>query len=197
MVEAYHVVMTCYGFWLPNDERGSGSRYVGSKSLYKFGKATHVDSQWSVAHQPYNKALRLEAKKNLKYPPVALNGLRARAVGRGFSSYIEKSGLVVYACAILPDHVHLVIERYRLTIEQIMIKLKAAATMQLIAESRHPFQKIVLPDGQHPKVFAREGRHVFLNDVDEIEERIHYVRENPIKAGLPEQFWSFVREYEA
>lgn len=197
MVEAYHVVMTCYGFWLPNDERGSGSRYIGSKALCRFGKATHVDSQWSVAHQPHNKSLRLEAKKHLKYPPVIFDGLQARAVGRGFGSYIQKSDLVVYACAILPDHVHLVIQRHRLTIEQIMIKLKAAATMQLLAESRHPFQKIVLPDGQHPKVFAREGRHVFLNNVDEIEGRISYVRENPIKAGLPEQFWSFVREYEA
>ncbi len=191
-VRAYHVVMSFYGFWLPNDERGSGSWYVGSKALYPFGPATHIDSQCSVAHRPHNKALRLEARKNLKYPVVVINGLQARAIARGFASFVAKSGLLCYACAILPDDVHLVVERFRYSIEKVMIKLKSAATMELVSEGFHPFQQITLPNGQHPNIFGRDGRHVFLFTADDIRGRIKYVRNNPVKAGLPQQTWSFV-----
>jgi REP element-mobilizing transposase RayT len=195
MVEAYHVVIPCYGFWLPNDERGSGSWYVGSKALYKFGRATHVDSQRSVAGRPYDRALRVEAKKNLKYAPVVFNGRQARAIARGIAKYVRKSGLIVYACAIMSDHIHLVVLRHRYSIEKVMIKLKAAATTQLIEEGLHPFQDIIEKDGQRPKVFARDGRHIFLNSEEDVRGRIKYVRENPIKIGLREQIWSFVVEY--
>src|SRR4051812_30161786 len=111
MVIAYHVVMAFYGFWLPNDPRGSGSHYVGSKALLKFGKATHVDSQRSVARRPHDRAMRLEAKKNLKYPPVILSGLQARAVGRGIAEYVELSGLSIFALAVMLDHLHVVFGR--------------------------------------------------------------------------------------
>jgi len=30
MVRGYHVIFGMYGFWLPNDPRGSWSDYVGS-----------------------------------------------------------------------------------------------------------------------------------------------------------------------
>lgn len=30
MVEWYHLIMTAYGFWLPNDPRGSWSEFVGA-----------------------------------------------------------------------------------------------------------------------------------------------------------------------
>jgi len=33
MVRAYHVIFGMYGFWLPNDERGSWSDFVGSWEL--------------------------------------------------------------------------------------------------------------------------------------------------------------------
>ncbi|HVT89108.1 MAG TPA: hypothetical protein VHD56_09670 [Tepidisphaeraceae bacterium] len=191
-VIAFHVVMSFYGFWLPNDERGSGSWYVGSKSLYQFSTATHVSSNHSVARRPYNKAIQLQARKNLKYPSVVLNGYQARAIGRGFANYIDKSGLIVHACAILPDHVHLVVRRFTYSIEQIMIKLKAAATEQLLREGLHPFQRIVLPDGGHPKVFARDGRHVFIFDNEGVIGRIKYVCDNPVNAGLPAQEYPFV-----
>ncbi len=42
MALAYHVIFGTYGFWLPNDPRGSWSTFVGSWELYRFGKATKV-----------------------------------------------------------------------------------------------------------------------------------------------------------
>ena len=40
MVHAYHVVLPAYGFWLPNDPRGSWSEFVGRWELLRFGRAT-------------------------------------------------------------------------------------------------------------------------------------------------------------
>ena len=50
MIQGYHVIFSTYGFWLPNDPRGSGSDVVRNKQLRKFGKATKVTTQQSVAH---------------------------------------------------------------------------------------------------------------------------------------------------
>src|SRR5207245_1545655 len=134
MIVAYHVIFGAYGFWLPNDPRGSWSAFVGSWDLFRYGPATKTDETHSVAHRPHDVQLRLAAKEALKYPPVQLNGVQARAVGRGFGRYVERSGLVFRACAILPDHVHLVVDRFRMTVEQFVIQLKGEATAQLLAE---------------------------------------------------------------
>jgi hypothetical protein len=64
-VLAFHLVMGAYGFWLPNDPRGSGSRYVGSDQLFRHGPATHVDGEQSVAKRPHDVAARRAAKRDL------------------------------------------------------------------------------------------------------------------------------------
>ena len=43
MVIAYHVIYSMYGFWLPNDPRGSWSDFVGSWELFRYGPATKVE----------------------------------------------------------------------------------------------------------------------------------------------------------
>jgi hypothetical protein len=37
MVLAYHLIFSMYGFWLPNDPRGSWSEFVASWELFRFG----------------------------------------------------------------------------------------------------------------------------------------------------------------
>src|SRR3989442_13839017 len=75
-VLAYHVVFSAYGHWLPNDPRGSGSKYVGSKDLRPFGPATYLeDRTWSVAGKPHDRAKRKAAKHALQRPPGLFNGL--------------------------------------------------------------------------------------------------------------------------
>ncbi len=37
MIVGYHIIFGMYGFWLPNDPRGSWSDFVGSWELYRFG----------------------------------------------------------------------------------------------------------------------------------------------------------------
>jgi hypothetical protein len=115
------VVFGAYGFWLPNDPRGSWSDFVGSWDLFRYGPANTTGETRSVAHSDHDRALRLVAKNALKYPPVQFTGIQARAIGRGFAQYVERSGRAVWACAILPDHVHLVLATCDLQVEQIII----------------------------------------------------------------------------
>ena len=81
MVIASYVIIGTYGFWLPNDERGSWSDFVGSWELLRFGKATTVDAR-ALTRPPTvrSRAKRTAALAALKYPPVKLTGIQARAV---------------------------------------------------------------------------------------------------------------------
>ena len=64
MVLAYHCVFGFYGFWLPNDPRGSGSDYIANWELLRYGRATKVqDRRRSRASQPHDHAWRMAAEK--------------------------------------------------------------------------------------------------------------------------------------
>ena len=195
MVIASHVIFSARGFWLPNDPRGSWSEFVGAWELLRYGPATKTRETRSLAARPHDRQARLAAKESLKYPPVQFTGVQARAVGRGFAKYVEQSGLVVHACAILPDHVHLVLQRHRLEVEPLVIQLKGAATESLNQEGIHPFSHIVEKNGRHPKCFARGEWKVFLETPTDILRAIAYVENNPLKEGKPRQHWPFVTPY--
>ena len=121
MVLASHVIVNAYGFWLPNEQRGSWSDFVRPWELFRqYDPATKVDTHRSVARRPYDRALKREMQESLKYPVVLFTGLQARAVARGFALQVEKSGYVVYACAILDDHSHLVLKRHHYEVEQVV-----------------------------------------------------------------------------
>jgi REP element-mobilizing transposase RayT len=192
MVLAYHLIFGAYGFWLPNDPRGSWSDFVGSWELARFGPATKTCETCSLAHRPHDVQHRLAAKEALKHPAVKFTGIQAHAVGRGFGNYVRDSGLVVRACAILPEHVHLVIDRFRSRIEQIAIQLKGHATRQLLEEKSHPSGHLRDKKGRPPKCWARGEWNVFLNTEEEVHRAIRYVEQNPIKEGKQRRHWRFV-----
>ena len=136
-----HVIISTYGFWLPNDPRGSWSDFVGAWELLRFGDATKVDTRESVARAPHDAKLRRQAKEALKYPPVLFTGTQARAVGRGFAQAASEGSYPIHACSILPDHVHLVIGSHNRTFERIIGHLKGRASQQLRHEGIHPFRE--------------------------------------------------------
>jgi REP element-mobilizing transposase RayT len=195
VILAYHVIMSAYGFWLPNDERGSWSEFVGAWELLRFGRATTTSERRSLACEPIDWARREEARRALKYPPVQFNGFQARAIARGFARQIRRSGLVFWACAILPDHIHLVIKQHRYRVERIVNLLKGSATRQLIEEAIHPHENDRTRSGRHAKAFSRGQWKVFLDSDADIRRAIPYVEENPGKEGLPRQPWWFITPY--
>lgn len=192
MVIASHLVMTTYGFWLPNDPRGSWSDFVRQWELSAYGKATKTTLRHSLAHEPHDRRKRLEAKQALRYEPVEFTGVQALSVGRGFSEACAESGYTLFALSILPKHVHLVVARHEHLAERIAGHLKARATQQLVADDLHPFAHLRAKDGRFPSVWTHRAWKVYLNDYDDIERSIRYVENNPIKEGRPAQRWLFV-----
>lgn len=197
-VIAYHIILTFYGFWLPNDQRGSGTGTVWAEHLRPFGNGTkdRADGERSVSHRAFDREKARAAKRALKYPPVKLTGTQAKCATDGIAERVATDGLVVHAYAVLADHMHAVILRHpHRSCEQMMVRLKSAATRGLTEAELHPFQNLVKADGSLPKLFARGGRHRFLFTPADVRSRIKYVEENPVKAGLPRQRWSFVVPY--
>ena len=194
MIVGYHIIFATYGFWLPNDPRGSWSNFVGSWELLRNGRATKTMETRSLAHRQHDGASRIAAKSALKYPPVELTGLQALAVGRGFANYVKRSNLPVWACAIMPDHVHLIVGRPPMPVERLVIQLKGEATEQLDTEQRHPLAKWKGNGDRAPKCFVRGQWKVFLSPGD-VPRAIRYVEQNPLKEGKKHQNWSFVVPY--
>ena len=51
-----------------------------------------------------------------------------RTIAQGFAEISAIAGYVVYACSILPEHIHMVIRRHDYVIEQVVARLKGKAT---------------------------------------------------------------------
>jgi REP element-mobilizing transposase RayT len=195
MILASHTILSAYGFWLPNDPRGSWSTFVGSWELLRFGEATKVATHRSVARVPHDRQLRLRAKEALKHPPVRFTGKQAFSIAKGFAQALKEGGYVLYACAILPDHVHLVIASHSRPFERIAGHLKSAATRQLDADGLHPFPDAYNADGTRQSPWGERAWHVFLDSHEDIVRAVRYVESNPVREGKRVQRWSFVTEY--
>jgi REP element-mobilizing transposase RayT len=194
MVHGYHAIWGAYGFWLPNDPRGSWSDFVASWELARFGKATRSLERPDIDLDQWAR-WRAAAIQALQFPPVSLSGLQARAVATGFANSVRKSHFTIWACSILPEHVHLVIARHTYKVEQICNLLKGEATKQLKAESLHPQAPFRDRRGRLPSTWAELQWKVFLDSEEAIEAAIRYVEENPTKEGKPPQKWSFVTPF--
>jgi REP element-mobilizing transposase RayT len=192
---AAHIIVSTYGFWLPNDPRGSWSEWVASWELFKFGKATKVDHGRSVAGVAHDANLRRAAKKALKYTPVLFSGLQARAVARGFCRAVREGNYPIHACSILPEHVHLVVGDHERPFQQITAHLKARAGQQLRAEGLHPFLQHELPNGSLPSIWAEGLWIVYCYDRDHARSAIGYAERNPVRDGKRRQSWSFVTPF--
>lgn len=191
MVRGFHFIFSAYGFWLPNDPRGSWSQCVRQYELRAFGPATKTTVRNSVAAEKHDVRHRLQAKSALKRTPVRFTGVQAREIARGFAAACAEGGYVCHALAILPDHAHVVIGRHERPVQQMAAHLKAKATAALSTANLHPFAQETRTC-RTPSPWARGQWCVFLDSHERLEACIRYVDRNPVKAGLPPQKWKFV-----
>jgi REP element-mobilizing transposase RayT len=195
MIHGYHVILGAYGFWLPNDPRGSWSDFVASWELARIGKATKSLERRDLELDQWAQ-WRAEAIKSLKYPPVSFSGIQARGVGTGFAAGVQKSRFTVWACSILPEHVHLVLARPKFRVEQVCNLLKGEATKRLKRESIHPLARFAEAGSKKtPSMWAESQWKVYLDSEEAIEAAIRYVEDNPGKEGKAHQKWSFVTPF--
>jgi REP element-mobilizing transposase RayT len=196
MLLGYHISFSAYGFWLPNDPRGSGSDHVDAEHLSEFGRPLQVDRSRSVASNQHDDELRRKAKSQLKYPAIKFNGEQALTVALAFGDVATKLDVLVHACAVLPDHVHLVTGVAAMKSELLRHCFKRAATRRLNAADMHPLGELRKENGRVPSPWGEKGWNVFINSKEQMRRVIHYVEENPVKAGLKQQRWSFVTAFE-
>ena len=194
MIHAYHLIWGTYGFWLPNDPRGSWSETVYAWELARFGKATKSIARRDIDPEDYRR-WRTQARRALKYPPVTLTGQQTQQVAVGFKRYIERSRLAVWAFSILPEHVHFVLGRQRYKVEIVANLLKGSATKQLSKVRLHPMLPYRDQQGRLPSMWGECQWKVYLDTEHAIDNAIHYVEENPMREGQPKQDWSFVQPF--
>jgi REP element-mobilizing transposase RayT len=187
LVIAYHLIWTAYGWWLPNDPRGSGSRTIRNEILTELGELhfgrKRVQPAGRVVRQFYEQAADL-----LKHPLLTFDDAERRLIAEAFSAVMERERYTCYACAIMPDHTHALVRKHKDTAEEMVDKLKEASRNRLIEAGRRAVT--------HPTWLAGHGWKVFLDHPDEVRRTIQYVQQNPIKIGLPVQGWSFVKVYD-
>jgi len=186
MVAAYHLIWTAYGCWLPNDPRGSSSHDLRVDKLIPLGDV-HFGRR---AIQPSFQVLRnyyQHADELLEHQRLLFTDEEIALVGKCFGNTICQHGYTCYACAVMPDHIHLVIRRHRDFAEEMVEHLQMDSQGTIIDAGRRPVN--------HP-VWAGPGWKVFLNTRKDIENRVRYVQENPVKERRPPQHWDFVKVYD-
>jgi len=186
MVAGYHLIWTAYGCWLPNDPRGSTSHELRVDILKELGQL-HFGRK---KVQPCASRLREfyeRAEPLLRHAILTISDADLAVVADGFGQIMKRHRYTCYACAIMPDHVHVLIRKHRHLAEDMIENLQN--------ESRDALIKASCRKAVHP-VWARHGWKVYLDSRDEIERTIRYIRANPLKAGRPEQTWPFVVAYD-
>jgi REP element-mobilizing transposase RayT len=128
-----------------------------------------------------------QAENLLKHPLLTFNDEEISLVGDTFGQVIQTNGYSCYACAVMPEHVHLLIRRHRDKAEQMIEDLQEASRQQLIRAGRRA--------PTHP-VWGGPGWKVFLSTRGDFERVAQYIRANPVKVGRGEQQWDFVKEYD-
>lgn len=186
IVIAYHLIWTGYGWWLPNDPRGSQSQTIRCDLIAELGELHRGRKKV----QPASRDLRnfyAQAARQLKHPLLQFSSKETQCVVDAFAETIHDERYTCYACAILPEHVHLLIRKHKHSAEQMIERLQESSRLRLSGEG--------LRSSDHP-VWARGGWKVFLDHPDEIRRTIRYVNKNPANARLTDQIWPFVQLYD-
>jgi hypothetical protein len=107
-------------------------------------------------------------------------------VSVGFATAIKEADYRIYACAILPDHVHLVIGWHPREIEVILGHLESKATMELRRRC----------EWDAAELWGEHGWNVPLDSEQDVQRAQQYVEGNPQKEGRPRQRWGFVTPFD-
>ncbi len=186
MVAAYHLIWTIYGVWLPNDPRGSGSKEIRSSVLEELGEIHYGRKKV----QPSSAVLRRfykEASPKLKHDIITFTDEEIEIVAKAFADTIRARKYTCYGCAIMPDHVHLLIRKHRDKAEEMISFLQDDSWTAIMESKRWP--------SDHP-VWGGPGWKVFLDTCEDIERTVLYIDDNPVKAKRPRQHWEFVQKYD-
>ena len=98
--------------WLPNDPRGSGSDQVKKENIAQLGPI-HPGRKPLQPPRDQIKSFYRKAQPLLDFPVIWLDDVKRQATAEAFAQIIAARGYTVWACAVLKNHVHLVVRRHR------------------------------------------------------------------------------------
>jgi REP element-mobilizing transposase RayT len=194
MVYAFHLTWTTYGYWFPNDPRGSWSEEVWEPRLLD---VRELDDQRFVMTPRETPPEQLQefmnaARATLRHPAVLLDPSEFDVAAQGFAEIVNKWNLWVLALAVLPHHVHILARRHWQTYERVVNALKGKSAQRV-------------REGRGIPYAARRSERVpiwtigywvrYVPDEVVAEGVAAYIEENPVKHGLPPQKWAFVKGF--
>ncbi|MEX0611465.1 MAG: hypothetical protein WD738_03425 [Pirellulales bacterium] len=167
MIIGHHLIWTLYGHWLANDLRGSGSIALYDEKFAPLGPIHYGRKPANL--QPTRKELKefhRQAEPLLNFPKFWIEDAKRQALRDAFTKVISDRKYTVWACAILSNHVHMVIRRRR---------DDALAMWQALADnSRLTLREFSDVGAEHP-VWSARPYTVFLRTPEEVRGRIEYV----------------------
>lgn len=113
LIIEHHLLWTLYGHWLGNDPRGSGSEAVRDPKLATLGeihlgrKPDHLQPSRGELRKFYQ-----EAEPLLQFHRFWINEAKRQAVAEAVRGIVNHKPYTVWACAILSNHMHLVVRRH-------------------------------------------------------------------------------------
>jgi REP element-mobilizing transposase RayT len=170
----------------PNDPRGSTSRTIRNDLITELGELHFGRKSIQPAGRDI-KSFYEQAQIVLKHPLLSFAPSEFEIVASAIGDTIKACKYTCYACAIMPDHVHLLIRKHRDRAEEMIEKIQAISRLRL---SEYGLREV-----DHP-TWTRGGWKVFLDHPDEVRHTVRYIENNPLKAKLPAQNWRFVHEYD-
>jgi REP element-mobilizing transposase RayT len=186
VVAGFHLIWTAYGWWLPNDPRGSESHEIRVEKIGDLGELHHGRK----AIQPTRTKLLdfyQKAGDALAHPLLTFDDTDYGLIAGAFGRVIHDCRYTCYECAIMPDHVHALIRKHRDHAEDMIERLQVASREDLIQKRRR--------SPTHP-VWGGPGWKVFLYTQADFHRVIKYIRDNPLKIGRPRQHWDFIKPYD-
>jgi len=190
---AHHLIWTAYGWWLPNDPRGSMSHTIACDIIAELGEL-HYGRKLIQPTSREVKAFYAKARDLLRFPLLEFTDAEIADLGNAMGDCMAATGYTCYACALMLDHVHVLVRRHKHRHDEIASQLQTATriAMQTLHADRWRGPD---EDQAHP-IWGGPGWTVFLDSPHDIRRTIRYIENNPAKLRRPPRRWPFVMEYD-
>ncbi|MCH7988238.1 MAG: hypothetical protein IID46_03705 [Planctomycetes bacterium] len=169
----YHLVKSCYGLWLPGDDRGSWpeawDEEIGFVSPHKL--------------HPGDPARKRMAKERMAHPPLRMTPSMINVVIETITNCIQRSGggLTVVAASMESTHMHLLIPYVGRDIENTAKWIADQTTKSVHRQT----------DYQGP-VWCKGKWRSFIFEKSHWENTIDYIERHNVRRGLSRAPYSFI-----
>jgi hypothetical protein len=186
VIVGYHLIWSACACWLPNDPRGSSSHEIRVPALVALAELHHGRKKVQPAGTDI-RAFYESAKPLLRHERLLLDDDAIILVGQSIGRTITHRRYSCYACAVMPDHVHVLIRKHRDWAETMIQHFQADGKQALIEACKRP--------ENHP-VWGGPGWKVYEDSREDMVRTVGYIEDNPRKIGRPVQVWPFVKPYD-